>query len=310
MPLGLFIKRRSVWMLCAFVTALALVYVLWPEPKAKPAPPLPSPNGYDDFLKAGQLLASISASDYTKMTEEESRSLVSTNQEPLRLLRLGLRRDCRVPVEDSMAYYQSHLDDLASFRRLALLLSAEGRLAEAAGHHDEAAKIHLEVVRFGQVSAHGGLIIDKLTGLAIESLGINGLERTTNQLNTQSHRTIIRALEGIDVRDDPAEYIKRDRVWVQKAFGLNERIRTTLVGIGIFSQQSSLSKKAVEQKFATRVVASDRHRRQLLLNLASRAYELENGKRPLRAEELVPSVLRAVPKDPETGTNLVLNVIN
>jgi hypothetical protein len=65
-----------------------------------------------------------------------------------------------------------------------------------------------------------------------------------------------------------------------------------------------------DQRFTIRLLATDRRRRQLLLDLASRAYELENGKRPLRAEDLVPSVLRAVPKDPETGTNLVLNPAN
>ena len=62
-----------------------------------------------------------------------------------------------------------------------------------------------------------------------------------------------------------------------------------------------------DQKFTTRLLAIDRRRRQLILDLATRTYELEHGKRPLRAEDLVPSVLRAIPKDPETGTNLVLN---
>jgi hypothetical protein len=65
-----------------------------------------------------------------------------------------------------------------------------------------------------------------------------------------------------------------------------------------------------DQKFTTRLLTTDRRRRQLLLDLASRACELEHGKRPLHAEELVPSLLRAVPKDPETGTNLVLSPTN
>src|SRR5882672_9833670 len=118
MSLGLFIKRRRVWMPCAFVTALVLIYALWPEPKIDPAPPLPSPNGYDDFIKAGQLLISA---DYSRMSREELRSVVGTNQEPLRLVRLGLKRDCQVPTEDSMAYQQKHLSDLSSVKYLALL---------------------------------------------------------------------------------------------------------------------------------------------------------------------------------------------
>ncbi|HYV30078.1 MAG TPA: hypothetical protein VEO53_03045 [Candidatus Binatia bacterium] len=53
--------------------------------------------------------------------------------------------------------------------------------------------------------------------------------------------------------------------------------------------------------------AAQATRRKLLLKLAARGYELETGNRPASTLELVPSFLRAVPKDPESGTNLLLH---
>ena len=286
---------------CAFISALMLIYALWPEPKTD-LTPLPSPNGYDDFIKAGQLLTSTSG-DFTKMTTEELKSLISTNQEPLRLVRLGLERECRVPTEDSMAYCQSHINDLPSVKRVAQLLSAEGRLAEVEERLDEAAKIHMEVMLLGQTSAHGGLVVDKLVGVAVENIGLVGLERIAHRLNAPSCRKAISSLEEIDARaDSAAVYIKRDRQWGRKATGTSD--------LSAWIQSALLTKsffRNIYQKFTTKLLATERRRRLLLLNLASRAYELEHGKRPSRAEELVPSVLRAIPKDPETGTNLVLN---
>jgi len=299
MPPGLFIKGRRLWLIGAFVTALLLAWLLWPEPKTVSAP-LPSPNGYDDFVKAGKLLVSIS-SDYTKMPAEELRAYVGTNQEPLRLLRLGLQRECRVPTEHSATYFQNHLPALSSFKVLALLLSAKGRLAEAEGRYSAAAKIHLDLIHFGQSAARGGLIIDKLVGVAVEDIGLAGMERMFNHLNAESSRATLRALQELDAStDSAAEYIQRDREWARKAYGWRGRLHAMWIGKTFFPDRLSA------QRFTPRLTAIDRRRRQLVLNLATRAYELENGRRPSRAEDLVPSVLRVLPKDPETGTNLVL----
>lgn len=287
-----------------FVATLGLVYLLWPNPKAELSPPLPSPNAYDDFIKAGGLAAMISG-DFSQMTTEELRSSLGTNQEPFRLARLGLQRECRVPTEDSTAYITKHITDLSSIKRLALLLSAEGRMAEAEARYDDAAKIYLEVIRFGQASAHGGLIIDKLVSVAVENIGIEGITRAASQLSTQSCRATIAALGEIDSRNDVAAvYLQRDRKWVRTTYGVSDWIR----GAWIYKSLNPFRKN--DQTFTARLLKTDRLRRQLLLNLASRAYELGHGARPSRAEDLVPSVLRAVPKDPETGTNLVLNLVN
>ncbi len=64
--------------------------------------------------------------------------------------------------------------------------------------------------------------------------------------------------------------------------------------------------RLTEQKFTAKLQATDLRRRNLLLNLASRVHELETGNRPQQATDLVPGILRAIPKDPETSADLTL----
>jgi hypothetical protein len=42
----------------------------------------------------------------------------------------------------------------------------------------------------------------------------------------------------------------------------------------------------------------------LLIQLASRAYELETGKPAKNLADLVPAYLKAIPQNPTTGTNM------
>jgi hypothetical protein len=191
---------------------------------------------------------------------------------------------------------------LSSVKRLAQLLSAEARLAEEEGRYDAAAKIHLDVVRLGQTSARGGLIIDKLVGVAIDNIGLVDLAKTFSHLNLESSRATLRTLEELDARaDSAAEYLQRDREWGRKVTGWRGRIQAMWLARSFFPTRLN------EKRITFRLLMTDRLRRQLLLKLAAHAYEQEHGKRPSRVEDLVPSVLRAIPKDPEFGTNLVLN---
>ena len=45
--------------------------------------------------------------------------------------------------------------------------------------------------------------------------------------------------------------------------------------------------------------------RQLIIDLAARAYELDKGHRPTSVTDLVPDYLKAIPQDPFSGTNMV-----
>ena len=98
-----------------------LAFTLGRSP-ARP-PPLPNPNGYDDFIKAGgAVLGDIS--DWPILDHDSLRDLVSTNAEPLRLLRLGLTRQSVMPMDSSLTNNARFLP--RGPVNLALLLAAGG----------------------------------------------------------------------------------------------------------------------------------------------------------------------------------------
>src|SRR5437879_6088916 len=84
-------------------------------------PALPNPNGWDDFVKAGE--AVIDRSNWDSADDpDRQRALVATNSEALRLLHLGLTRECRFPLQR----WRTNLNNLApmfgSFKFLCHLL--------------------------------------------------------------------------------------------------------------------------------------------------------------------------------------------
>jgi len=85
-------------------------------------------------------------------------------------------------------------------------------------------------MHFGQASARGGLIIDKLVGVAVENIGIERLTRVVSQLSTQSCRATTAVVEEIDSHNDVAAvYLKRDRKWAKATYGVNDWIRAAWI---------------------------------------------------------------------------------
>src|SRR5579872_2176864 len=89
--------------------------------------PLPNPNGYDDFLKAAALLTG-DVGNASALDHDGLRALVSANPEPLRLLQLGLSRQCSVHTESAMTNTSAMINDLALLKSVARLLVEQGRL--------------------------------------------------------------------------------------------------------------------------------------------------------------------------------------
>ena len=84
-----------------FIVAVLLVVATLVLTRNQPppaGPPLPNPNGYDDFVQAGRMVAD-NTSDYSTMSEADLRALVKTNSEALKLARTGLTRECQVPLD-------------------------------------------------------------------------------------------------------------------------------------------------------------------------------------------------------------------
>jgi hypothetical protein len=273
---------------------LSLAVILTLSRPIPPTPPLPNPNGYDDFLKASRLITD--PPDYAKLTVPELRQALAKHEETLRLIKTGLSRDCRVPLYYSSTNFQAHINDITDIRRLAQLLVAEGRLAEAENRFGEAAEYYLLTIRLGQASSRGGLMIHKLVGVAIEAIGLGPAEKLIPKLDAKQCREFAAALETADLDEESLQAIvDRDRAWGRRTYGWKTELTYLL--------SHKISQRTI-QTFNNRARTTQARVRQLTLSLAARAYELEKGQPPKSPDDVVPAYLKTVPQDPVTGTNL------
>jgi hypothetical protein len=256
------------------VLAVLLAFTLGRSPTR---PPLPNPNGYDDFVKAGgAVLGDIS--DWPILDHDSLRDLVSTNAEPLRLLRLGLTRQSVMPMDFSLTNNARFLP--RGPVNLALLLAAEGRLREMENRPADAALSYVEAIRFGNAMSRGGFLITRLVGIVCEGIGYAPLAKLAPKLNPDEARAILTDLDKLDagrvtwaeVQQSERRYMRYERgkqfnpiIWVMHWW----RIRQAM-------QRAELKHKTV--------VARERL---LAAELALRCYESEQGHPPARLDDLV-----------------------
>lgn len=262
-----------------------------------PSTPLPSPNGYDDFMKAHTLLTANT--DFHGLSHDQLRVVVTQNAEALRLVRAGLTQECRVPLGYSQEDISQHMSGLASIKALAQALTSEGRLAELEHRTNDAARAYLDAMRLGHEATRGGLLIDGLVGIACEAIGLQSLRSCVTNLQAAECRAAIGELEAMEKKQEPfAAKLKTEKAWVRQTFPFYQRLFYGLMRIF-----NGAAIKRDEQKMEQKFQAQENRRNHLLLSLASQAYELERGHRPRTVSELVPDFLKVVPKDSLVVTN-------
>lgn len=197
-----------------------------------------------------------------------------------------------------MNYVSQQLSELDAVKQLALALAAEGRLAELEQRTNDALTAYIDTVRFGHEAVRGGVMIDKLAGVACEAIGLNRLESLTGGLSAQECGRVAHALEQVDQQgESPEKVLRMERTWSRRSTGLTGRIAGLI---------QSRTMRAAEQKFVQRCQQRELQRRRLMLTLAIDAYKTEHGKKPDNYSALVPQYLSSIPVDPSTGTNLSL----
>jgi hypothetical protein len=238
--------------------------------------------------------------DYEVLDEAQLREVVSLNAEALSLARASLSHECRVPIQFSPPNSdEAHLSDLAGLKRLSQAFVAEGRFAEKQRRFGDAAGANLDLIRLGNNLARGGILIDGLVGLAIENMGVAGLQKIIGRLDARTCREAAATLETLDAQKQSwTDILRQEQAWSRRAFpGIKYRL-------GELVMSSSL--KRVEQKAGQKFNGQEKKTLQLTIDLAARAYELEKSRRPASLTDLVPDYLKTVPRDPVSGTNLVL----
>jgi hypothetical protein len=291
-------KIRLLLIGLATVLVLGLVCLLVFSVGQPPVrPPLPYPNGYNDFLQAGPLVTG-KVSDYPTLNPDDLRAVVSTNAEALRLLRLGLTRQCLMPLDGGLTNASGVISQLADMKHLAQLLAAEGRLMEFDNRPAEAAHSYLQDIQFGNELSRGGLLITRLVGIACENIGRQGLVRVVPQLSGPEARQVIGKLEKIDATRAPwAETLENENYYIRQQL---RGYRNPLMRfVSLWNTRRMVGKAEVRHKMT---LAQERL---LTTELALRCCQAEGHPLPLRLDDLVTNYLSRLPADPFSAQAVV-----
>jgi len=234
---------------------------------------------------------------------EELRKHLAENAEVLKLVREGLTKPCRVPISYSTNHFV--LRSLSDVKKLARLLEAAGRLAELEQRTNDAARIYLETIRYGEESCRGGVMMDHLVGIVCGTIGVNSLQKIAGTLDAATCRALSRQLQGIEHGQESVKDVLRNEAeWVRRTFPLWQRLPA------MNSIESPNPLKRVKKDFVKKCHQSELHRNRLIIDLAARAYELERGHPANSLNDLVPDYLESVPVDPTTGAKLTIHPEN
>lgn len=292
-------RARALKILLVLLVIFALGFLAKLVLFSGPLPPRgvpPNPNGYDDILKAGAL-ETRDTTDYPTMTRDQLTALISTNSEPLRLLRLGLSRQCAVPLESHMTNLTQFSTELPRVKHLAQLLAAEGRLCELEGRSGDAALCYAQAIHLGNEIGRG-FVIHRLVGVACEAIGYNRLSAVITNLNCADSLPLLAELTTVATNRVTWEEVKRN----ENAFVRYElsKYRNPITAARDWWQARASIKTAALRHNSTLA-----HVSLLTLELNLRCYRAEHGQPPATLDQLVPRYLTTLPSDPFTGKALI-----
>ena len=258
--------------------------------------PRPDPNGYDDIVKAAALVTT-DLTAYPTMDREQLAGIISTNSEPLRLLRLGLSRHCAVPLESHLTNLNQFATELPGMKRLAQLIAAEGRLRELEGRSGDAALCYAQAINLGNETGRG-FIIHRLVGIACEAIGYLRLSPLITNLSCAEALPALAELSSLVTNRVTWDEVKRnENVFMRYELAKSANPITWVSG---WWQGRELIKAS-----AMRHNSAVAHVSLLTLELNLRCYRAEHGKPPATLDELVPRYLKTLPADPFTGKPLI-----
>ena len=290
-------KSRGLWVGLAVVAILAvLVAFVYPASETPLNPVLPNPNGYDDLVKAGEAIQG-SPGDYPTLDPAALRDLVSSNAEPLRLLRVGLTRQCYMAVNADMT--NGGIPQLTLMKRAVQLLAAEGRLHELGHQPAEAARSYMDAIRFGNEVSRGGFLITRLVGIACEAIGYGPLARLVPQLAPEHARSLAAELEKINAGREPWSAVMANERRYHRLLKITPANHPLLFVMGWWQSRAAITRAEIKHKTAVA------HEQLLVTELALRGYLAGEGHAPARLDDLTNGYLTWLPQDPFRAQPLV-----
>lgn len=277
------------------VLVLSFRLANWAAKQGPALPVLPNPNGYDDLLAAGGQVVPPPA-DLIELTPDQIRSLADHNRSAVDQARHALQMACMVSLKTTRQWDDHHENNLRDLKRLALALGMESKIQLLNQHTNEAVQCDLDLLRLANAMRKGGLIIDGINSLIVETIGSAMLQSKLSQLDAETSREAALEMESLSASSElPDTIFATEKAWSRRRFGLVD-----LVG-GLVMRNETLKR---QDKYRSRFDEFMQRDQRLMLRLAARAYELDNHQQPANTVVLVPHYLKAVPKDAETGREI------
>ena len=212
--------------LLVFFVVIALSGVAWWQwihavPNVSiPAPILPSPNAYDEYVAASTMVTGASdigaavskdpsASTYTP---EARARLLEQNATALRKLREAFRYECLTPAVRSDRAFPEY----GPMRDMARLLRLEGQLRAVRGDRGGALDSSLDAIRLGVDIERGAVMIGSLVSIAIRAIGsVDGWENAGHVTPSQARAGAMRLEAILDRRVSYADVLREEKYFGQ-----------------------------------------------------------------------------------------------
>lgn len=286
---------------CAALLALLMFLFL---PRRSHFHSLPTPNGYDVLVtEAAKVVRSPSG--IRDMTSNQLAAFVTTNEAVVKTIREALKLPCILPVELNEKWVSSqHLQNRISLRAAATAMDAEATLYRLRGDSTNSLALYIDQIRLGHAMMRGGVLIDYMVGSAVEASGSSRMTNLLSNLTADDCKQAASWLSELDnQRESFEEFSARELEWQRNAYSAFHRFK---MGFRKYVLRESDPFAGMagnpEEEYKKRSLAF----RQLLLKLAIRAFELEKGRSPSAASDLVPTYLKEIPVDPQTSAPLEL----
>ncbi len=284
------------WASRVAITAAVLVIALriadWAAHHAGPLPAVPQPNGYETLLAVGREVKAPEG-DLADLSPDAIRGIADTNRRGLGRLREALRAETGVPLKTERGWGDRHAEDLKQLKRLAVVLGIQSKAELLNGNTNESARFMLDTIALGQALARGGILSDGGNALIVETIGTGSLRMLAPVLDAPFCRAAARELEQFEARrEEPERILNAQGNWSAASYGLVSRLGD------LFLRKANAHRRV---EFTRRYRETTRRTRRLMVLLAGRAVELETASRVVHPADLVPSVLRSVPLDPDNN---------
>lgn len=217
-------SRRIGAVLCLAATCLAPLRLHADSFARIPSEPLPRPNAFDSYVRAGAALADRNKIwdalarlnprtgqwEPSRYSLAQQEALVRENAPALKLLRSGFAYRYVSPQPRGAFPVLAYLPQ---FRHLATLLCLEGQVKAAHGDWNGAADCDLDAIKLGVDIPHGSAEVGWLNSLACQGMGRQRLWEVAPHLDTRHAIQAAHRLEAIEAHRAPFVAVERQEEW-------------------------------------------------------------------------------------------------